>query len=66
MINIVKEGEFYVARCPTLDVTSQGKTLEEAQENIKEAIEAWLGAFGADSVEENAVTTSPYWTIVAV
>ena len=37
-----KEGKWYVAYCPELGVTSQGKTLEEAQKNIREAIELYL------------------------
>lgn len=37
-----KEGKWYVAYCPELGVTSQGKTLEEAQKNIQEAVELYL------------------------
>ena len=37
-----KEGKFYVATCVELGVVSQGKTLEESRENIKEAIELYL------------------------
>lgn len=37
-----KEGKWYVAYCPELGVTSQGKTLEEAQKNIREAVELYL------------------------
>jgi predicted RNase H-like HicB family nuclease len=37
-----KEGKWYVAYCPDLGVTSQGRTLEQAQANIKEAIELYL------------------------
>jgi len=42
---IIKKGEagYYVARCPALKgCWSQGRTSEEALENIKEAIEGWL------------------------
>ncbi len=42
---IVEKGEdgFYVARCPSLkSCWSQGKTVEEALENIKEAINLYL------------------------
>jgi len=35
IISIQKEDNFFVARCPELNVTSQGKTLEDAQANIK-------------------------------
>jgi predicted RNase H-like HicB family nuclease len=32
---IVKEEKWYVAHCIELGVVSQGKTIEEAQENLK-------------------------------
>ena len=37
-----KEGDLYVALCPELDVASQGKTVEEATANLKEAVELFL------------------------
>lgn len=33
---------YYVARCSELGVTTQGKTLEEAEKNLQEAIELYL------------------------
>lgn len=39
---IFKEGKWYIARCVELGVTTQGKTVEEAQKNIKEAVELYL------------------------
>lgn len=36
---IQKEDEWYVAKCLDNNVASQGKTIEEALENLKEAIE---------------------------
>lgn len=39
---IIQEGKWYVARCIELGVVSQGKTIEEAQENLKEAAELYL------------------------
>ncbi|ACK68240.1 protein of unknown function UPF0150 [Rippkaea orientalis PCC 8801] len=35
---IEKEGEGYVSFCPKLDIASQGETIEEAKDNLKEAI----------------------------
>ena len=32
----------YVALCPELDIASQGKTVEEARANLKEAIEMFF------------------------
>ena len=39
---ITHEGKWYVARCLELGVVSQGKTIKEAQENLKEAVELYL------------------------
>jgi len=39
---INKEGGWYVARCVELGVVSQGRSIEEARENIKEATELYL------------------------
>jgi len=39
---ITREGRLYVALCPELDIASQGKTVEEALKNLKEAIELYL------------------------
>ena len=38
---ITHEGDWYVARCLEVEVTSQGKTVEEAQANLKEALELY-------------------------
>jgi predicted RNase H-like HicB family nuclease len=37
-----KEGKWYVATCPELGITSQGKTVEESIDNLREAIELYL------------------------
>jgi len=39
---ITKEEKWYVALCPELDVASQGKGVEEALSNLKEALELYL------------------------
>ncbi len=39
---IEKEGRWYVALCPQLDVASQGRSIEEALGNLKEAVELFL------------------------
>ena len=36
---IEREGDDYVALCPELDIASQGATVTEARENLKEALE---------------------------
>jgi predicted RNase H-like HicB family nuclease len=42
---INKEENWYVAHCVQLEVVSQGKTIEEAQTNLKEAVELYLESF---------------------
>jgi predicted RNase H-like HicB family nuclease len=37
-----REGDGYVALCPELDVASQGGTIEEARENLREALELFF------------------------
>jgi predicted RNase H-like HicB family nuclease len=37
-----REDDVYVALCPELDIASQGKTVEEATANLKEAVELFL------------------------
>lgn len=44
---IIKKGEKqFVALCPELDVVSQGYTVEEAIENLKEAVELYIEEMG--------------------
>lgn len=50
---IVKEEKWYVAHCVELGVVTQGKTIEEAQENLKEAVELYIESFGDDELPEN-------------
>ena len=41
-IQIIKEKDGYSSICPVLNIASQGKTVEEALEMIKEAIEIFF------------------------
>jgi predicted RNase H-like HicB family nuclease len=42
---IQKEEDMFVARCPEVGTTSQGTTVEEALEHLREATEAYLSEF---------------------
>ena len=42
---ITREGEWYIARCIELSVTTQGRTLDEARANLQEAVELYLESF---------------------
>lgn len=39
---IAKEGKWYVASCPLLDIASQGKTEDEVKRNIQALIKEYL------------------------
>ena len=39
---IEREGADYVALCPELDIASQGETVEQARDNLAEAVELFL------------------------
>jgi len=45
---VTKEENWYVVHCLVLGVVSQGKTIEAAQANLKEAVELYLESFGSD------------------
>lgn len=50
---ITKEESWHVAHCIELGVVSQGKTIEEAQANLKEAVELYLESFGSEDLPES-------------
>ena len=58
---IIKKGEKqYVALCPEVDVVSQGKTVEEAVRNLKEAVGLHIEVMGLPegvSDEETIITS---------
>ena len=58
-----REGKFYVASCPEFDVASQGKSVEEALANLKEALELFLED---EDVEKPSRVEAPIVTIVRV
>jgi predicted RNase H-like HicB family nuclease len=47
-----REDDGYVALCPELDIASQGKTVEEARENLREAIELFLETASPEEIDE--------------
>jgi predicted RNase H-like HicB family nuclease len=58
-----REGKLYVALCPEVDVASQGKSVEEALKNLKEALELYLED---EDVEKPSKVEAPIVTIVKV
>ena len=49
---INKEEDMYVALCPELDIASQGNTIEEAKENLKEAVSLFLECASKEEITE--------------
>ncbi len=54
---IHKEEDMYVAECPEVGTASQGKTIEEAVKNLKEATELYLEEFPLKIKERTFITT---------
>ena len=49
---IEREGDGYVALCPELDIASQGGTVEEARDNLVEALELFFETADPSEVAE--------------
>ncbi|OPX76344.1 MAG: hypothetical protein A4E44_00705 [Methanosaeta sp. PtaB.Bin018] len=54
---IHKEEDMYVADCPEIGTASQGRTIEEAVANLKEATELYLEDFPLESSARSIITT---------
>lgn len=48
---IEKEGTGYVSLCPELDIASQGNTIEEAKQNLIEALELFYETASETEIE---------------
>lgn len=60
---VTHEDEWYVARCLQVEVTSQGQSIEEALENLREALELYFEDAPAPEIGE--VITAPVEILVA-
>jgi predicted RNase H-like HicB family nuclease len=47
-----KEEDMYVALCPELDIASQGRTIEEAKNNLKEAVSLFFECASKEEIKE--------------
>jgi predicted RNase H-like HicB family nuclease len=52
-----KEENMYVAKCPEIGTVSQGYTIEEAIDNLKEATELYLEEFPLKKATKPILTT---------
>ena len=56
---IEREDGQYVALCPELDIASQGKTVEEARTNLKEALELFFESASPQEIRERKLESAP-------
>ena len=54
---IQKEGKMYIAKCAEVGTVSQGKSIEEALANLKEATELYLEEFPLKEVSHPILAT---------
>jgi predicted RNase H-like HicB family nuclease len=55
---VEKEENWYTAWCPDADIASQGKTVDEALENLKEALELYLEDEDAQILSKTPLLTT--------
>ena len=48
---IEREGDGFVALCPELDIASQGDSIEQARDNLREALERFFETAPPDEVD---------------
>jgi predicted RNase H-like HicB family nuclease len=53
---IEREGDGYVALCPELDIASQGDTIEQARNNLVEALELFFEMADPSEIEQRLHT----------
>lgn len=48
---IEREGNGYVSLCPELDIASQGDTIEQARDNLQEALELFFETASSEEIQ---------------
>ena len=49
---IEREGDGYISFCPEFDIASQGDTIEEARENLREALELFFEDASPEEIKQ--------------
>lgn len=49
---IEREGDGYVSLCPELDIASQGDTIEDARDNLREALELFFETASSEEIKQ--------------
>ena len=48
---IEREGDGYISLCPEVDIASQGNTIEQARDNLREALELFFECVSQEEVQ---------------
>ena len=48
---IEREGDGYVSLCPELDIASQGDNIEQARDNLREALELFFESASTEEIK---------------
>ena len=51
-VAIEREGNDYVSFCPEFDIASQGNTIQEARENLREALELFFETASPTEIDQ--------------
>lgn len=49
---IEREGDGYVSLCPELDIASQGDSVEQARDNLREALELFFETASPEEIRQ--------------
>jgi len=49
---IEREGDGYVSLCPELDIASQGDSVEQARDNLQEALELFFESASSEEIKQ--------------
>lgn len=49
---IGREGNGYISLCPELDIASQGDTVEQARDNLQEALDLFFEAASPEEIKQ--------------
>ena len=58
---IQSEGDGFVAFCPELDIASQGSTIQEARDQLREALELFF-----ECASQAEIAPTEFWCLIAV
>ena len=56
---IEREGDGYVSHCPELDIASQGKSIEEARDDLKEALQLFFETASSEEIDDRLHSELP-------